>query len=94
MRKITKEAISALLNYRKYSKGNTCVISSDNCSSMYLFGNCIARYSSDGLEINHQGYLTCTTLERLRGLPGVHIELTKGIWYLNGKELLNGWNKV
>ena len=94
MRKITKEVVEALLNYKNYSKGNATIKFNGLVSEMYLHGNCIARYNPNGLEINHQGYLTCTTLERLRGLPGVHIKLIKGIWYLNGKEMAKGWNRI
>lgn len=94
MRKITKEVVQALLNHQNYSKGNTTIITTDGYSSMYLYGNCIARYNPNGLEINHQGYLTKTTKERLNGLPGVKIQQKNFVWYLNGKEMLNGWNKV
>ena len=43
---------------------------------------------------DHQGYKTNTTKERLNGIPGVCIQQKKGVWYLNGKEMLDGWNKV
>ena len=44
--------------------------------------------------INHQGYKINSTKERLNGIPGVCIQQKKGIWYLNGKEMLDGWNKI
>ena len=94
MRKITKEVVEALLNYKNYSKGNATIKFNGLVSEMYLHGNCIARYNPNGLEINHQGKLTNTTKERLNGLPGVNIQVINGVWYLNGKEMLNGWNKV
>ena len=94
MRKITKEAVDAFLNGINFSKDNTCVIHTHKYSFLYLHGNCIARQDSFDLMINHQGYLTKTTKERLNGIPGVHIQQKKGIWYLNGKEMLDGWNKI
>lgn len=94
MRKITQEAVQALLNYKNYSKGNTTIKFNGLVSEMFLYGKCIARYNPKGLEVNHCGYLTNTTKERLNGIPGVCIQQKKGVWYLNGKEMLDGWNKV
>jgi hypothetical protein len=94
MRKITQEAIDAFTNKYNFHKGNTSVEHSTRVSMMYLHGNCIARLTSQGLEVNHQGYITNTTKERLNGIPGVHIQQKNFIWYLNGKEMLDGWNKI
>ena len=94
MRKITTKAIYAFMNHSKYSKDNTVVRLRDGYTAIYLNGNCIARHTPKGIEINHQDYLTNTTKERLNGIPGVCIQQKKGIWYLNNKEMLNGWNKI
>lgn len=98
MRKITQEAVDAFLKYKPYYKDNTQIEITSDCgyleSRMYLYGHWIALLNVDGLEINHCGYMTNTTKERLNGIPGVCIQQKKGVWYLNGKEMLDGWNKV
>ena len=94
MCKITKEAVDAFLNGINFSKDNTRVIHTHKYSFLYLHGNCIARQDSFDLMINHQGYLTNITKERLNGIPGVHIQQKKGIWYLNDELIKNGWNII
>ena len=96
MRKITQEAIYAFLHFQKYSKGNTQVtlehFNSNSIPKTYLYGNCVAKIEFTGIEINHCEFTTATTKERLNGIPGVHIQQKKGIWYLNGKEILQQKN--
>lgn len=98
MRKITQEAVYAFLHFQKYSKGNTQItlehFNGNPIPKIYLHGNCIAKIEFTDIEINHCGFTTATTKERLNGLPGVCIQQKKGIWYLNGKEMLDGWNKI
>ena len=94
MRKITEDAVNALYRGYKYTKDNTQVTCTDGIWCMYLHGSRIAQIKPTGLEINHQGYLTNTTKERLNGLPGVSITQKKGIWYLNGLEVKDGWNVI
>lgn len=95
MRKITQRAVQAFINKYPFSQQNTSISIIDDIQSlMFLHGYCIARLGPNGLEINHQGFTTATTKERLNGIPGVHIQQKKGIWYLNGKEMLDGWNKI
>lgn len=89
MRNITVEAIDHFMTGTKFCKSNTCVIVEPNVTILVLFGNKIAyRYNDPEhtLSITNCGYGTNTTKERLNGIPGVHINVKKGIWYLNGKE--------
>lgn len=84
MRKITSEAVEALMNGYDYKSGNTEVRE----KAMYLFGNKIAWKVKGILFISNCDYFTATTKERLNGLPNVTIQQIKGEWYLNGKK----WN--
>ena len=94
MRKITEYVVNALLVGYKFKRDNTEVKRIDDIWCMYLHGSRIAQIKPTGLEINHQGYLTNTTKERLNGLPGVSITQKKGVWYLNGSEMKEGWNVI
>ena len=92
-KKITQQAVSALYGKYKFKKDNTEVfMNSSGWWCMELHGNCIVKITSVELNINHQGHLTNTTKERLNGLPNVHIKQIKGIWYLNGSKMKEGWN--
>ena len=94
MRKITQEAIRALLDKREFKKGNTQVKAYDafghKNAYLFLHGNIIARYiHNDDLIITAAGWKTNTTKERLNGLPNVHIQQKNFEWFLNG-ELWDG----
>jgi len=82
MRTITKESVNALLTNTKLNKQNMRV----EHGKMYLHDNQIAEMREDGLYITNAGWFSNTTKERLNGLPNVHIQQKKGVWYLNGKE--------
>ena len=94
MRKITQKAINALYGQYPFKQSNTEVRCVEGIWCMYLHDSRIAQIKPTGLEINHQGYLTNTTKERLNGLPGVSITQKKGIWYLNNSEIKEGWNVI
>lgn len=81
MRKVTSEAVEALMNGQNYKCGNTKV---EN-QAMYLHGNKIAWRVKGMLFISNCGYFTAVTKERLNELPNVTIQQIKGEWYLNGK---------
>ena len=65
MRKATKDAYSAFISRRNYSKGNTRVEIHNGETYMYLFNNLIAKTENGNTLINHCGYTTNTTAERL-----------------------------
>lgn len=81
MRKVTSEAVEALMNGYDYKCGNTKVAG----QAMYLHGHKIAWRVKSMLFISNCGYFTVTTKERLNGIPNVTIQQIKGEWYLNGK---------
>lgn len=100
MRKITKQAVDALLSSRAFKSGNTRVYMSPDCATMYLHGNAIARVTSKGVYVSCGGYASNTTKERLNGLMR---ELDLGyiyhkdyVWYFNDGSLFDteGWNKI
>lgn len=81
MRQITKEAVDAFMEGRRYKKSNMEV--RDNC--MYLHGNKIAWFDRNKqLWISSCDWMTVTTKERLNALPRVHIIQRNYHWYLNG----------
>lgn len=98
MRKITREAVEAFYNPSKlgncFNKGNTWVTHSTDSTIMYLHGHEIAKLVHGEVYVNHCGYRTATTKERLNGLVGVHIRQKNWEWFLNGKPMESGWNLV
>lgn len=94
MRKITQQAVNALYGQYKFKSGNTEIKNIDGIWCLYLYGSRIAQIKPTGLEINHCGYLSTTTKERLNGLPGVSITQKHFRWYLNGSEMKEGWCKI
>jgi len=89
MRTITKKAVVKFLNAEPFNSGNTSVKIFPNVSVLVLFGNEIAyKYNNPEktLAITTCGYKTNTTEERLNALPNVHIQVKKGVWYLNSLE--------
>ena len=101
MRKITKQAISALYSFRNFRSGNdqVAVTNGGTEATMYLHGNAIANLAklSDGtldLEITTAGWNTPTTFSRLNGLPGVKVNRKNWSVYLNGAGWDGAWTTV
>ena len=90
MRAITKRAVDAFMEGKKFNESNTKVSVFPNVTVMSLFGNEIAwRYNDPEktLSISDGGYeMSNTTKERLNALPNVSIKVKGGKTYLNGKE--------
>ena len=81
MRQITKEAVDAFMDGRRYKKNNMEVLS--NC--MYLHNNKIAWFDNNNqLWISNCGWKSNTTKERLNALPNVNIIQRNYTWFLNG----------
>lgn len=98
-RKITTEAINAFLAGNKFNKDNTRVSVDGSMSDLFLHDNkiaTVAKLSTGGVEIwvTNAGWFTTTTKERLNGIPGVRVNQSKGVWYLNGEEWDGGWKKI
>lgn len=90
MRKTTKAVVAAFMKREPLRMGNT----QTNGTSLYLFGNEIAKHEGKNLFVSNAGWFSHTTKERLNGIPNVHVVQRKGKWYLNG-ELWDGkWTKV
>lgn len=92
MRKITKQAVSALLSGNNYKGSNTTVKN----GWLSLHGNEIAQLDliTGELRISNAGWFSNTTKERLNGLPNVSICQKKGVWYLNGNQWNGEWTLI
>ena len=62
-------------------------------SNLYLFGNCIAKWSLNRIWITSAGWKTVTTRDRLQIL-GANLHVKKGIWYLNDVEWNGDWIQI
>lgn len=105
MRKITELATKAFHAGDYFKKDNTEVIIDNNNNErrLYLHGHCIAKkILGDGLYLNHCGWTTNTTKERLNGILAPYrsawIYQKDFNWYIvkNEKEIpfTDGWNKI
>lgn len=99
-RKITNDAIAALIEGRPFSRDNTMVTIGDEEDDnyigdfLYLHGNPIMKIDSSGVYISTAGWSTKTTKERLNGLSGVRVYHHKKQLYLNDKPWDGKWTKV
>jgi predicted amidohydrolase YtcJ len=59
-----------------------------------LHGNYIAKKKDNQLWVSHAGWKTNTTKSRLNSLSGVCVVQKDFIFYLNGNEMIGGWNEV
>lgn len=95
MRKITQGAYNAWKNKTPFKKANTRVdVDFDRECTLYLHGNCIAKEVDGELFVNHCGWTTNTTRERLNMFPNVHIRKFQGDFLLNEQIMNPGWNKI
>ena len=90
MRKVTEQAVNAFMNNRDFKSGNTQVTN----GAMYLHGNKIAEWRGDELWITNAGWSSNVTKERLNGIPGVSVQQSRWVWFLNGKGWNGTWIKV
>ena len=101
MRKIEEELRDAINYQRPFSKGNTVFHRQANTEygwELVLHGNPIASFDAGSATypipkyISFAGWPTKTTTSRLNALPGVCVNVRKGVPYLNGREIdANGW---
>jgi hypothetical protein len=95
MKKIDREASSAFINKRRFKSKNTQVKIENNEAYMYLFGNLIARTKNNELFVNHCGWKTITTRNRLNAFYGVKIRMFHGEFILNEMGYMkDGWINV
>lgn len=95
MRKITQQAVSAFYHGRNFKSGNTEVrVDAEGNVTMFLHGNAIATSDAHGaVFVNHCGWPTPTTFDRLRGL-GANVYTRKGVPMLDGKPMAQGWHAL
>jgi hypothetical protein len=90
MRKITQKIVGAFISRRSLSSGNTRT----NGQSLFLHDNEIARWTNNKLEISNGGWPSDTTKERLNALPGVSINQSNFVWFLNGQKWDGNWTVI
>ena len=90
MRVTTEKICNAFESRRALSLGN----SKTDGTSLWLFGNEIARWKDGEIWITNAGWRSATTKERLNGLTGVHVTQRAGDWYLNGNFWQGEWTNV
>jgi hypothetical protein len=89
MRKVTRQAIDAFMNGKKFRSSNTSVEVLPNVTILKLHGNEIAyRYNDPErtLTVTTAYWNTVTTRDRLNGIPGVSVWQKRGKLYLNGQK--------
>ncbi len=94
MRKIDILASNAFESGTQWRLGNTEVINDNGTVYLLLHGNYIAKKKDGKLWISHAGWQTNTTKSRLNSLSGVSVAQKDFVWYLNGNEMIGGWNAV
>lgn len=95
MRKISETAYYNFITNHKFSSKNTKVEVDGDEARLLLHGNCIAKKVDGEVFINHCGWETNTTRDRLNAFPGVHIRIFKGDFILNEMGYMNkGWWNV
>jgi len=94
MRKIDELASDAFESGKQWKLGNTEVINDNGTIYMLLHGNYIAKKQDGKLWVSHAGWQTTTTKARLNSLSGMCIVQKDFTFYLNGVEMLGGWNEV
>lgn len=94
MRKVSILAANALMNKKPFKRGNTQVSVMAGVSDLFLYGNWIATFRGNKIEITTSGWNTRTTLDRLNALPGVYASIKKGVLYLNGEVWDGRWIEI
>lgn len=93
MNTTTEKAYKAFIQKRNRKIGNTEVRVENGESHMYLFGNLIAKTYEGRLLINHCGWVTNTTKERLSAF--ITLRRSKGGFIVNEKFVWeDGWLDV
>ena len=92
MRDISIAAYKAFVNKKPFRRNNTHVwVDNDGDVYMSLFGHCIARTLEGRILINHCGYPTATTVDRLKQF-GVKLRRSRGTIIVNESFVMKeGW---
>lgn len=96
MRKITSQAFDAWVAKKQFKRKNTEItVDPYGNRRLYLFGNCIAKEENDNFYINHCGWVSSTTRERLNMFPNVHVRIFQGGFVLIGRGYIDeGWINI
>lgn len=88
VRKISQDAAEAFLAGREFKRGNTEVSQCGSMSFLKLYDNVIAVRCTDAkcFDISTV-YSSRTTLDRLNALPGVQLNVRRGMLYFFGKTI-------
>ena len=90
MRKITRDVVGAFLRGESRNIGN---MSTDG-TRLWLHGNMIARKENGHIIVTTCGWNTLTTRERLNAIPGVSVNVSRGVLYLNDKRWDGGEKEI
>ena len=93
--KIDDDCAKAFLNGKSFCRGNTLV----STGIMTLFGNMIAIKTNNVIKLNHCGWMTKTTKNRLNAILTLLnlplIKQVKGVWYWKNDQVFkSGWNYI
>lgn len=91
---ITEKAIEAFKANRAFRLDNTEVKVFEGLTSLYLYGNEIARKSRDIIYITTAGGHSAVTKERLNGIPGISVVTKARKLYLNGVAWDGCWRSI
>ena len=94
MKIVTKNAVNCFLNKGNGTFNNTQVVTKNEVSKLYLFGNLIAVLEQGVLKVTNADWFSKTTKERLNGLPNVNVRQSKGKWYLNDNFWDGKWTTI
>ena len=76
---------SAIQDNKNWRSGNTSVITEDNVSMVYLYGNHIATIDDDSMTIFDGGWKSNTTKSRLNALCNEFCVMGEGVFQENFK---------
>lgn len=97
MKIVTQKAVACFRNGGNATFSNTRVVTENEVSKMYLFGNLIAILEHDKggvIKVSNAGWFSNTTRERLNGLKEVHVQQKNFEWYLNGEKWNGSWKQI
>jgi hypothetical protein len=83
MRKIESQMNSAIQDNKNWTSSNTSVITEDNVSKVYLYGNHIATIDDDSMTIFDGGRQSNTTKSRLNALCDEFCVIGEGVFQKN-----------
>ena len=99
MRKVTEQTVTAFFANTNKTVGATTAKQTDEGCELILHGSVIANKVKNKLYINHHGYTTNTTKERLNGVLeiggyDVTIRQKQHEWFIGNTPMKSGWNLI